>query len=118
MRTDGEGKCRYRVPFFFSTISSGSLLLVRVSRFVCRPAQEQTLPIWKRNVLADRNIPPVLGLIALHDDLGSGRQGPLVNAEPEQGVWAATLDHPVCDSAVLIFHVDLNPGVGIHQLPL
>src|SRR5215470_19947107 len=98
MRTDGEGKCRYRVPFFFSTIPSGGSLLVCVSRFVCRPAQEQTLPIRKRNVLADRNIPPVLGLIALHDDLGSGPQGISGEAEPEQGVGAATLDHPVRDS--------------------
>lgn len=51
------------------------LLLVRVSRFVCRRAQEHTPPIRKRNVLADRNVAAVLALIALHDDLGSGRQG-------------------------------------------
>src|SRR5438105_4597322 len=41
----------------------------------CGPAQKQPLAIFERTVLADREIRPVLGLIALYDEFSPRRKG-------------------------------------------
>ena len=80
-RTPGESRLRdlNRAAYFLSP-SVGSF---------ADPPRDMRFPIRIRDVPSDRNSPMVLALIALHDDLGSGRQGIFVEAEPEQGVGAA-----------------------------
>lgn len=96
MRSEGTGlplTARVYVPVLRS---DRLLTLLRVVslQLVCGPAQKQPLPIRKRNVLADRTIRPILCLIAVYHQLGSRRQGIFRKPEPEQGVRAASLDHP------------------------
>src|SRR5258706_16289298 len=81
--------------------------------------EEQLFAVREGQVRAVDARAPVLGLISLDDDHGSGRQRVLREAAPEQRVWRAGFDHPLLGLAGLrILHIDMDPGMGVDPFHL
>src|SRR5439155_19834880 len=59
-----------------------------------------------------------LGLVAVHKDLSSRQQSILCKAAPKQNIRSAGLESPVFDLAVGLFHINVEPHMGIGPLHL
>jgi len=56
--------------------------------------------------------------MAIHQDFGSDLQRILCEATSKQSVRRAGFDHPTGHLAVVVFHVDMHPGVRIDPFHL
>src|SRR5713101_1026359 len=98
-------------------VSSASSFLVR---FALRPlqAKEQLSAVSERDALPDCLSRAVLGLVAIDDDLGPGRNGILRETKSVQIIGAAAFNHPGDHLAVLTLNVNVDPRVRIGHFPL
>src|SRR5688572_22754096 len=95
-------------------------LLVRafVGRAGTGRAHEQLLAVREGDVAAVGAGGAVLGLEALDQDLGAGKERVLVPPAAEERVRRAALDHPLLGLAVGGLDVDVDPGVRVDPLHL
>lgn len=81
-------------------------------------AGEQARAVRERHVTAVGAKRTVDGLVALDEHLDAGGDRVAAPAAAHQGSRRAGLDHPGVDRAVLVGHVDVQPGVRVDPLHL
>ena len=88
-----------------------------VGRTRARRAHEDLGAVGERHVTTVRPLERVvLGLVAVHDDLGARHEAVPAQAPTEQRVRRAALDHPDLGRAVVVLDLHVNPRVGVHPL--
>src|SRR5205085_4815909 len=78
-----------------------------------RGAQKQLPSVRQGKVPAVGSTRPVLRLVAIDNDFGSGLQGILGESTPEQDIRRPRFDCPVYKRAIGLLHLDVQPRVGI-----
>src|SRR5213078_3530585 len=81
-------------------------------------SDEQFLPVSERDNAAVGAILAILRLVAFHEDFRACRQRVLVPAAAQERVWCSGFDHPGRDFAIVAFHVDMDPRMGIDPFHL
>src|SRR6266550_3463328 len=82
-----------------------------------RAAEKQSPPIREGEIPSDTLVGPILRQIAFNHELRSNGKAVLGQAEPDQLVGTAAFDQPAGDRAIRVFHIEVEPRMGIDHFP-